>query len=154
MSTIKVYCQHTHNDEGLPVICKTYDEGVKLVHEHFLSYGFELVDGLAIDPLEEGDSKEVFSDVIISKGMVASFKHYNEDGPVGKVHVVPFFNVCSSLFDSSGGMSFEIGGESFYDRLGDVETFYDRFMAAQVADQGRIAIAEANAVDDYWRGMI
>lgn len=140
MSTIKVYCQHTHNDEGLPVICKTYDEGVKLVHEHFLSYGFELVDGLAIDPLEEGDSKEVFSDVIISKGMVASFKHYNEDGPVGKVHVVPFFNVCSSL--------------------GGVETFYDRFMAAQVADQGRIAIAEANAAglidisEANWRGRI
>lgn len=95
--SFKVYCQHTHNDKCVPVICGTYNEGVDLVHEHFLSYGFELCNGLAIDPLEEGDNKEVFSDVIISNGKVASFKHHDEDGPVGKVNKDIFISVENFL---------------------------------------------------------
>lgn len=112
---VKVYCQHTHKGEVSPVICKTYDEGVDLVHNHFLSYGFELVGGLAIDPLEEDGDKVVFSDVIIDKGRVASFKHYDSEGPIGKV--LPFKMVGGKLTSGYSAHYLETSVDSFYERL-------------------------------------
>jgi hypothetical protein len=85
-------CRHESSSDAHPVFFPTYEEAVDEVHEHFLSYDFEIRDGLPYDPGHEGDSRnpnsafDCFDDVEMYNGKVASFTHCGGDGPVATIY--------------------------------------------------------------------
>jgi len=81
---------HNSTAEMHHVVKENYEEAVQVVHEHFLSYGFEVRDGKPYDPDRpynpnyEGSAP--FDNVVMYENrMVASFMHAEGDGPVGEV---------------------------------------------------------------------
>ena len=81
--------KHTGTSDGSMYFRKTYEEAVDEVHDHFLSYDFEVRDGKAYDPGHEGDDPNepfnCFNNVEFYNGKVSQFWHCHGDGPEGWV---------------------------------------------------------------------
>ena len=76
-----------HDDSAEPTLkAGTYSECVDAVHDYFLSYGFEIIDGVPYDKgndLQNGEGYACFDDVIMyGKYKISAFSHCNGDGPV------------------------------------------------------------------------
>jgi hypothetical protein len=83
-----VYMLHDSDSDAPPNKAKSYKKAVKDVHEHFLSYDFELIDGRPFDVgnasyENDSDGYDVFSEVELYEGNVARFTHCNGEGPMG-----------------------------------------------------------------------
>lgn len=69
---------------------ETYEECVDLMHEHFLSYDFEVIDGR---PYDDGNSSDedpeegydCFDNIVMHGDKVAGFSHCDGDGPEGEI---------------------------------------------------------------------
>jgi hypothetical protein len=88
-----VYTLHNSGSDCPPTKCKQYDKAVDLVHQHFITYNCELINGRPFDSGNESDDDpesgfSVFSDVEIYNGKVARFTHCNGDGPMGWIEKV------------------------------------------------------------------
>jgi len=80
--------KHNGGSEGELSHRKTYKECVDIVHNFFLSYGFEIKDGKAFDEgnhIGDNDGFEVFTDVVLYRGKVANFTHCEGDGPIAEI---------------------------------------------------------------------
>ena len=64
---------------------ESYDEAVEAAHKFFLSYGFQVKDGVPYDA-DNDDGKDggktVFDNVKMHNGKVAGFMHFGGEGPI------------------------------------------------------------------------
>jgi hypothetical protein len=80
--------KHESSSDPYLAFRPTYEEAVDEVHEHFLSYDFEIRDGKAYDPGHEDDRPgkesepfDCFDQVKYHNGKVSQYWHCNGDGP-------------------------------------------------------------------------
>lgn len=80
--------KHESSADGTYQYRETKQECIDLVHEFFLSYGFEMKDGNPYDPEhEDGDNGgfSCFDNIEIVDGKMAAFMHCDGDGPVTEI---------------------------------------------------------------------
>jgi len=80
--------RHNSDADSSYSVKKTYQEAVDEVHDHFLSYDFEMKDGKPFDSgNDDGEDGgfRCFSGVVIFEGKVAEFTHCDGEGPEGEI---------------------------------------------------------------------
>lgn len=86
MKIYLAHCLHSSDSDSEPSAHKTYGGAIDAIHEHFLSYGFEIKDGRPFDSGNDDGREggfEVFSGVLIVDNKVAQFTHCDGEGPIG-----------------------------------------------------------------------
>lgn len=86
MKIYLAYCRHDFDSDNAPEAYETKQSAINAVTKHFHSYDFKIVDGKPFDP-DHDDGKnggfDVFSNVKMVGNKIASFYHFDGEGPVG-----------------------------------------------------------------------
>lgn len=82
------YTRHNSDSNESPNLFQHYINAVDCVHDHFLSYDFEIKDDKPYDPGHGDKGFKYITGVKMVDGKVARFTHCDGEGPVGWIEEI------------------------------------------------------------------